>query len=55
MAKQNQVAIVSHQRYLQNISNPIGQDFRLDVLKMKKKDLVSFVLESKPTSIFKHY
>ena len=55
MAKQNQVAIVSQTRYLQNISNPIGQDFRLDVLKMKKKDLVSFVLESKPTTIYKLY
>ncbi len=55
MAKQNQIAVVSQERYLQNINNPISQEFRLDVLKMSKTDLVSFVLESKPTSIFKHY
>ena len=55
MDKQNQVAIVSHQKYLQNINNPISQDFRLDVLKMKASDLVSFVLESKPISIYKLY
>lgn len=52
MEQQNQIAIVSHKRYLQNINNPIGQEFRLDVLKMNANKLVSFILESKPTSIF---
>ena len=53
MEKQNQIAIVSHQRYLQNISNPISEDFRLDVLKMNDKNLVSFILDTKPVSIYK--
>tara|TARA_R110001632_G_scaffold87778_8_gene190571 strand:+ start:2578 stop:3102 length:525 start_codon:yes stop_codon:yes gene_type:complete len=52
---ENQIAIQSQNRYLANISNPISQDFKMDVLKMKMPDLVDFVLESKPVSIFKSY
>ena len=55
MVKQNQVAVTSQVKYLQNINNPIGNDFKLDVLKMNTTDLVDFILESKPTSIYKLY
>jgi len=53
--KKNQVAVASQTRYLQNIGNPIGKEFKVDVLKMNTQDLVKFVLESKPKSIHKLY
>lgn len=40
---------------MQNISNPISQDFKVDVLKMNMDKLVAFSLEHKPPSLYKQF
>ena len=55
MEQRNEVAITSQKKYLQNISNPISKDFKIDVLKMNMDKLVSFTLESKPPSLHKQF
>jgi len=55
MEQKNEIAVQSQMRYLQNISNPIGAKFKNDVLKMNMDNLVQFVLQSKPASIYKEY
>tara|TARA_R110000744_G_scaffold134922_1_gene244211 strand:+ start:9574 stop:10074 length:501 start_codon:yes stop_codon:yes gene_type:complete len=42
-------------KYSQNINNPIGANFKIDVLKMKTENLIDFVLSSKPQTIYNNY
>lgn len=55
MEQKREVVVALQRKYLQNITNPISEDFKIDVLKMNMYKLVSFVLESKPISIHKSY
>ena len=55
MEQKNQPAIISQKKYLQNISNPISKDFKIDVLKMNMDKLVLFTLESKPPSLYSQF
>ena len=55
MEPKNQIAIALQTKYSQNINNPIGANFKIDVLKMKTENLIDFVLSSKPQTIYNNY
>lgn len=55
MEQKNQPAIISQKKYLQNISNPISKEFKIDVLKMNMDKLVLFTLEYKPPSLYSQF
>jgi len=55
MEKNNQIAVTSQTKYLQSINNPIGVEFKMNVLKMKMNDIIEIALVHKPTSLYKHY
>ena len=55
MEQKKEIVVALQTRYLQSITNPLSDNFKLDVLKMDMNKLVGFVLESKPISIYKSY
>lgn len=55
MEQKNEIAIALQTKYLQNINNPLSANFKIDVLKMKMDNLVTFVLDKKPTTLYKNF